>query len=510
MQTVDSRDERSGQGLAARSVWLSSRTACPYAFVINFDTFTFKNWKEKRSYATGEQGVAGERIAMLNKKVGVIVCLGVAAILMMTAFPARAQTINNEHTETWNDLGNSIVHGVTAADIDGDGVVEIITVGETLIGNPAMTKAQLRIWNWTGTTLFREKTYEWQQAPLASVTVAYGVFAGDLDGDNDQEIAVVGKTGDANGYDWMIRVFTWDGTTLTSYSPGIVNAPGEAYRAVYAANLVGDSKLEIIAVGDRINNPHDGGVWLWSFDGSSLGYLDSYYWGSNNDIVANGVSAGDVDGDGVIEFVTVGYYKQSALTAKQGQLRIWNYVNSQFTVEKEENINENGQLTTEWYGVYLGDVDYDSTTEIVVTGYGYDDTFGVRCNNGVLRIWTWTGIPRVLSLELNRQWPVSGSDTISYSVYAKSFAGNYQQIVSGGKTTVSGTDYAQLKIWNWTGAALNDVASTTWATNNRNTAVNSVYIKDVDSDSKLEILSGGQTYDGNNWNSQLRISNLTW
>jgi len=84
------------------------------------------------------------------------------------------------------------------------------------------------------------------------------------------------------------------------------------------------------------------------------------------------------------------------------------------------------------------------------------------------------------------------------------------QLVSGGKNTVSGTDYAQLKIWNWTGAVLNDVASTTWATNIRNTAVNSVYVKEVDSDNKLEILSGGQTYDGTYWNSQLRISNLTW
>lgn len=442
-----------------------------------------------------------------ERRIGLVVSLGIVAILVMAAFPVRAANINAERTETWRDSGNAKVHGVAAEDIDGDGTTEIVTVGETLIGTPPLIHAQLRIYTWDGTTLSIEKTYEWMQGTNVTFTIAYGIYIGKLDGDNDYEMAVVGKTGDASGQDFMIRIFTWDGTTLGEVSSALTGI-GDAYYSVYAADILGGSYLGIVAVGDVIDNPYDGIIDIWYFDGTRLNHSTGTTWGTNNDISAKGVYAADVDNDGVIELVTVGYYRQSAVLPKQGQLRIWNYANGNINLEKEDNQPENYGQTTEWYGVYLGNVDNDAVTEIVVTGYGYDSSVG--CNNGVLRIWTWTGTPRVLNSEKNYPWPLTGSDTISYSVYAKSFAGNYQQIVSGGKTTVSGIDYAQLKIWNWTGAALNDVASTTWATNNRNTAVNSIYIKEVDSDNKLEILSGGQTYDGTYWNSQLRISNLTW
>jgi len=152
-----------------------------------------------------------------RKRIGFVVSLGVAAVLMMAALPVRAN-LDLEKSQEWKGLGNTVVYGTYAKDVDGDNTVEILTVGSTYDGIPTVTKAQLRIWNWSDSTdtLTLEYNYEYVMGTNSTNSVFRGVYAATLDNDSDVEIVTVGYYTDWRGYYHdHLAIWRWDGTTLT-------------------------------------------------------------------------------------------------------------------------------------------------------------------------------------------------------------------------------------------------------------------------------------------------------
>jgi hypothetical protein len=167
-----------------------------------------------------------------------------------------------------NPMGNTIVSNVKVADVDGDGIPEIVTGGFTYNGTEA--EGQIRVWNWSGGVLNLEKSQEWVNLDITHVT---SISINDVDGDGKKEIMTSGGT--------------------AGYGSWAQNAP----------------------------NKERAELKVWSWDGNTLTLKQSKDWMVGEAVCAWNVGTGDVDNDGVVEIVTVGCMQTGNLC--DPDLRIW-------------------------------------------------------------------------------------------------------------------------------------------------------------------------------------------
>jgi hypothetical protein len=171
-------------------------------------------------------------------------------------------------TISGDPMGNTLVENLKVDDVDGDGTAEIVTGGFAYDG--ANVTAQLRIWNWNGSTLALEKSREWVTEDITEVKA---IALADVDGDNQVDIVTSGVT------------------------------------AVYG----GFSDVDV--------PPETAQLRVWSWNGKELVLNHGEDWQVGEGVVAWNVATGDVDEDGTVEIVTVGCMYVSALC--DPDLRIW-------------------------------------------------------------------------------------------------------------------------------------------------------------------------------------------
>src|SRR3989304_5464307 len=138
---------------------------------------------------------------------GVLKCLFFVCLLLLTFSFAAIQEATaqsnqlilekEQHWETYGVGGTCIsgTHNLVVADVDGDGVLEIITGGSMYwIENGTQTarEAPLRIWNWNGQNLTLEKSQNW----AGNIGC---VDAGDANGDGITEIITGGSVRNSTG-----------------------------------------------------------------------------------------------------------------------------------------------------------------------------------------------------------------------------------------------------------------------------------------------------------------------
>lgn len=149
--------------------------------------------------------------------------------------------------------GNTIVSNMQVADVDGDGVPEIVTGGFTYDGTKVL--GQLRIWNWSGGILSLEKSHEWENL---DITQAESISINDVEGDGKNELVTSGYTagygsfaaGAENKTRAELKVWGWDGTTLTlKQSEDWMVGEAASARNVGTGDLNNDGLVEIITVG---------------------------------------------------------------------------------------------------------------------------------------------------------------------------------------------------------------------------------------------------------------------
>lgn len=171
-------------------------------------------------------------------------------------------------TISGDPMGNTLAENLKVDDIDSDGHAEIITGGFAYDGEKV--NAQLRIWNWTGSTLALEKSHEWVTEDITEIKA---ITLNDVDGDNKVDIITSGVT------------------------------------AVYG----GFSDVDVL--------PETAQLRVWSWNGKELVLKHSADWQVGEGVVAWNVATGDVDKDGTVEMVTVGCMYVSTLC--DPDLRIW-------------------------------------------------------------------------------------------------------------------------------------------------------------------------------------------
>lgn len=170
--------------------------------------------------------------------------------------------------------GNTVVNSVKIADVDENGVSEVVTGGFTYDGENV--NAQLRIWAWNGESLSLLKSAEWVTDYLTEVKC---VAIGDVNGDSKVEIVTSGLAGAKGSFAnetsspnlAQLRVWSYGNASLSlNESQDWTVDDGATAWSVGIRNIDSDAVAEIVTVGcvgmDRLCDPN---MRIWSVSHSS-------------------------------------------------------------------------------------------------------------------------------------------------------------------------------------------------------------------------------------------------
>ncbi len=221
--------------------------------------------------------------------------------------------------------------GATMADLDGDGVMEILA---------GSTNGEFKVWDINGDTI-------WTKTGLGMIQSKPAIADIDLDG--DKEIVVTNRT---------TTIYIWEsnGADYPGWPQYVSEVSGLKSPVLF--DLDGDDTLEII-VGER--DWPNGRIDVFAHDGSLL-------WFDTLDYMCVATpSVGDIDNDGIYEIVAASYYS----------LYAW---------DAAGNLEPNWPLTIAPVGGMsysqptLVDLDGDGDLEIAITYYDWntsDDYLGI-------------------------------------------------------------------------------------------------------------------------------------
>jgi hypothetical protein len=259
---------------------------------------------------------------------------------------------------TWYWTGDTEINSVKIADIDSDGLAEIVTGG--YFNDGVRDVAQLVVWDAGTLSPLRLTTWYW-----TGDTCINSVDLENLDGDDQLEIVTGGYYTDGRR---TAQLVVWDGATLAV--EGLITwywTSDTEINSVVAANVDDDAGIEIVTGGYFNDNSRDvAQLVVWSSDLTTVENLTTWYWTGDTRIET--ICVEDPDSDGSAEIITGGSYND--LSRDIAQLVIWD--GSTLAVD----------YLTGWYwtcdtcicSVIVGNVDGDLLPEIITGGYFNDNT----------------------------------------------------------------------------------------------------------------------------------------
>jgi len=387
-----------------------------------------------------------------------------------------------EHTELWteNDLpsGGGIVNvgDIYAADLDGDSVIEIISIGDTSHAALGLV-AELRIGSWNGEAFKLLKEEEWQIE--ASDTGGRAVYCGDVDRDATVEILTISEK--LTPHKGELRIWNWDRATNTLnvevsrvWEHGLW---GVDFNDIAAMDVDGDGTVEIVIAGSESTYAQ---LRLLKWDGHALTEEHVENW-QNTEFY--GVGLGDLDMDGLVDIATAGICRDPTEII---DLRVWRWSGVIMTLLASVQWKTMDASTSLKIG--FGDLDGDGLREMVTAGRSWMSPHFF----GLITIWKWDGVH--LDLKAHEEWQrSSGADTEFFSAYAGDVDGDgvADAIVAGAVHAIPGENV--LRVYRWDGIDLAAKYSEVWiGTGMSHSFAYTVYSKDVDGDGTIEILTGGR------------------
>jgi len=195
----------------------------------------------------------------------------IAACIIATATPKAAASQTGppilEDSADWYTIGTTFARSVCIDDLDQDGEKEIITGG--LANNGSWDFGQLRIWKWNGTGFTLETTTEWF---IIGNAAAESVFIEDVDADGVKEIVTAGYANNFLQDNGQLRIWNWNGTTLTlETSQEWFTIGATRVGSVFVDDVDADGAKEIVTAGfafDGVRN--NGQLRIWNWDGTTL------------------------------------------------------------------------------------------------------------------------------------------------------------------------------------------------------------------------------------------------
>jgi predicted outer membrane repeat protein len=277
---------------------------------------TSLDWERFRQAPTSSPNVSlGKSLALWTLVLG-------SAALLGAPQDAHAQPFGNG---TVIDSAASSVQTIHAADIDGDGVTDVVS----------------------GT----DSTVAWYQSNedgsftkqlIASANDVRSVFATDVDGDGDTDVL------SASDYD-QITLHVNDGSSDPSFTSQIVSADAREIQSIYAADVNEDGNTDVLSAS------RDDDTVAWYENDGSASFTERTITTSANG--ASSVYAADINGDDTTDVVfsaqydnTVAWYDQTA--------------DSTYTITTSVNDPRN---------VNAADVDGDGDTDIFSDAYNGEE-----------------------------------------------------------------------------------------------------------------------------------------
>jgi hypothetical protein len=138
---------------------------------------------------------------------------------------AQTDSLSLEARQVWDLEGFACLYGnrgVLAADADGDGAEEVVTGGYVYYEEGF--KGQIRVYGWDGSTLSLEEDHEFS-TPNYALTAINGLHVGDVDGDDVKEVI-------AGGCVYVSKESTICHTFLTVWSVSSTPVSYEFYLAL--------------------------------------------------------------------------------------------------------------------------------------------------------------------------------------------------------------------------------------------------------------------------------------
>ena len=274
------------------------------------------------------------------------------------------------------------VSSIFVGDVDKDNMPEILTVGRAY--NASQPSAQLSVWRWDGETLSLKTSVEW--SAMSDIARANSVYAADLNNDGVTEIVTAGYANSLTNSTGQISVWQWDGQILSLMGVKewrlvdgyALNSAGGTQgntlvSTVKVADVDDDSVPEIVTAGFTYDGTKvEGQLRIWNWSGGVLNLEKSQEW-VNLDITHHtSMSINDVDGDGKKEIVTSGYtsgygsFAVSATDKSRAELKVWSWDGNTLTLKQHKDWIV-GESVSAW-NVGTGDVDNDGVVEIVTVG----------------------------------------------------------------------------------------------------------------------------------------------
>jgi hypothetical protein len=224
-------------------------------------------------------------------------------------------TLQNEHYD-WGDRRSTdpCLHDYATfaaadiADVDGDGREEIVAggSGDSTGGQEPYRELLLTIRTSDGAA-FREELYEHIDHG-EGVGLLTDLVVTDVDGDGTREIVATGYSKDTGVTRTLLRVMTWDGATLTTEHVAGFNIGSEdRLKHLATGDVDGDGQLEIVLVGwAQSGTVPDWHAEVVRWDGTSLERLTQKTWSFGQNASIEAVTLSDADQDGQTEILLAG------------------------------------------------------------------------------------------------------------------------------------------------------------------------------------------------------------
>jgi hypothetical protein len=298
-------------------------------------------------------------------------------------------------------------------------------------------------------------------------TRLYSGGAADLDGDGTLELVAGGFSAGSKGRRSTVLVYRQRGEAWEPLAEaGWDDGEGSMVRNIEIADVDRDRQIDVVALGRVGPTSHEAKARLAVFDlrDGKLAERAEIQWQSGAYTHGYGLAVADLDGDGRPEIATGGFQYDG--TRETGYVRVWSMSADKLTLRAQTTLDGQGAQSMRINDLAIGDVDGDGRLEIVVAGrHGplktehSKDHLDQRREEGDLSVLAFARDQ--LTVLARHSWRRSSSLRVRTVVVADLDGDHHNEIVAGGQYDADGKPCLGLFAFEAGKLVLRDDASST-------------------------------------------------